>query len=249
MSNKAASKGNRFSTSLIVGMLLVPLSAVAAVALINPDASAELEETAAAEVIVEETTTTAAQEFEMPEIASAADLKDACGEQGLLLVTKEAEGSISPLEQAALDSLRAICTSEGMDLPGPPAPDAIVETVTVVAAASGSTSSASSSDSAAAEFEEEYAETVAHINAAIADGAQGEMIDLARQLVSEAAALADAGDYDGGMAKLDSARDAADQADRGGHHDDDDDDHDDDDDEEEDEDEEDDDDDDDEDDD
>ena len=77
-----------------------------------------------------------------------------------------------------------------------------------------------------AEFEEAYAETVAYINAAIADGAKGEMIDLAKQLVAEAGALADAGDYEAGMAKLDAARDAADMADRGGdgYHDDDDDD-------------------------
>ncbi len=238
MSSKTANGRNKLSTSLVVGLLLVPLSAVAAVALVNPDATAEPEEAVAVEMIVEEvTSTTTAEAIEIPEIASDDDLAAACGEQGLALVEKEAAGTISPLEQAALDSLRAICSSEAMHLPGPPAPVAVVETVTVAAAptgGAGSDSVSASHDGAAAEFEEAYAETVAYINAALDEGAQGEMIDLAKRLVADAGVSADAGDYEAGMAKLDAARDAADSAERGGDHhedhDDDDDDYDDDDD-------------------
>jgi hypothetical protein len=206
-------------------MLLVPLSAVAAVALVNPDATAEPEDVAVA-VVAETTTTAAAEEIVIPEIASGDDLELACGEQGQALVVKEGEATISPLEQAALDSLRAICLAEGMELPGPPAPEAVVQTVTVVAApaSSGSgTDTVDSADTAAAEFEAEYAATVAHINKAIADGAGGEKIAKAERLVIEAAALADAGNYGDGMKKLSEARKAADDAERG-HHDDDDDD-------------------------
>ncbi len=220
MSDKAG--GRRFSTSLIVGLLLVPMSAVAAVALVNPDASAGPEATGGVEVVVDDATTTVGPVVDIPEIATADDLEQACGEQGGLLIAKEAGGTISALEQAALDSLRAICAAEDMALPGPPAPDAVVETVTVVAAPAGAASDDSSDDDGlAAEFEEEYAETVAYINAAIAAGAHGEMIDLARQLVAEAGALADAGDYAAGLAKLDVAEDAADLADRRGDGDDD----------------------------
>ena len=232
MSNQTAKKtgGSRFSTSLVVGMLLVPLSAVAAVALVNPDASAEPEEVAVA-VVTETTTTMAAEEIIIPEIASGDDLELACGEQGLALVIKEADATISPLEQAALDSLRAICVAEGMELPGPPAPEAVVQTVTVVAApaatgggADSDTDAVDSVDAAAAEFEAQYAATVAHINKAIADGAGGEKIAMAERLVGEAAALADSGHYDDGMAKLAEARKAADEAGRSSHDDDDDDD-------------------------
>ncbi len=197
------------------------MSAVAAVALVNPDAAAEPEQVEAVQVVVDDAIVTQAPEVEVPEIASSEDLKAACGEQGMLLVDKEADGLISPLEQAALDSLRAICAGEGAELPGPPAPGAVVETVTVAASSSDDDYSDDDDDDLAADFEEEYAETVAYINALIAAGAQGEMIDLATALVAEAAALADAGDYEAGMDKLDAAEDAADLADLDGRYDDD----------------------------
>jgi hypothetical protein len=225
---KTKSGGFRLSTSLIIGLLLVPLSAVAAVALVGPDASATTATTVAAATTLPDTTTTTAttvpETTAAPEIASRDDLVAACGSDGLSLVTKEADGTITPLEQAALDSLRAICSREGMDLPGKPAPEAVVETVTVAAApasrGSSTTSTAATTTTTttdnglAAQFEAEYAATVAYINAAIADNAHGAMIDLASQLVTEAASLADAGSYEAGLAKLADARSAADQADR-----------------------------------
>lgn len=224
MSTATQKGGKKFSTSLIVGLLLVPLSAVAAVALVNPDASAE--DGAAAEAVVAGVrTTTGVEEIVIPEIASTDDLEEACGEQGLALVMKEADETISALEQAALDSLRAICRAEGMELPGPPAPEAVVETVTVVAgpASTDDGGETVAVDDAAAEFEAEYAATVTYINKAIDDGARGEMIDKAERLVGDAATLADGGDYASGMNKLSEARQAADDAERR-HHDDDDDD-------------------------
>jgi hypothetical protein len=221
--------GGRFSTSLVVGLLLVPISAVAAVALVNPDAAAETEDVAAVEIIAETTTTTeAAAEIVIPEIASAEDLALACGDEGWSLVTKEVDGTISPLEQAALDSLRAICLAEGMELPGPPAPESVVQTITVVAAPPPTTTDTDtgtgtdSVDSAAAEFEADYAATVAYINKAIDNGAGGEKIAKAELKVGEAATLADGGDYASGRDKLAEARKLADEADRRSHDDDDD---------------------------
>lgn len=233
----AKKTGTKLSTSLIVGLLLVPLSAVAAVALVNPEPSSQSVEDATAATTttaVIETTTTAETTTSTTEIASTDDLAVACGEQGLELVSKEADASISPLEQAALDSLRAICSSEGMDLPGPPAPEAVVQTQTVVVASpppatpttTVTTSTddggdGSSVDSAAAEFEKEYAATVAYINKAIDEGAGGTEIDAAKQLLAEAGALADSGDYAAGMEKLAEARQKADAAPRRSHGDDD----------------------------
>jgi hypothetical protein len=238
LSAKTNRGGFKFSTSLIIGLLLVPLSAVAAVALVSPDTSTE-DTVAAVETTLAEaattTSTTVAQEIVAPEIATSADLEAACGDDGMALVTKEADATITPLEQAALDSLRAICAGEGMELPGKPAPDAIVQTVAVAAAPASPSSSGSSDDSPttttvnglAAQFEAEYAATVAYINAAIDDGAHGSMIDLAGQLVAEAGSLADSGNYEAGLSKLSEARNAADQADRSTtrHDDDDDDEH------------------------
>jgi hypothetical protein len=233
LSPKTKSGGSRFSASLIIGLLLVPLSAVAAVALVSPDTPAEAATVAATETTLNETTTTSTTTVETtiaPEIASAADLAAACGEQGLSLVDKESGGTISPLEQAALDSLRAICDSEGMGLPGKPAPEPVVETVTVAAGSGSSSSDAGSASTTttttvnalSAQFESEYAATVAYINAAIKDGAHGAKIDLATKLVAEAATLADSGRYEDGLSKLAEARTAADQATRTSYSDDDD---------------------------
>jgi len=242
LNNKTKGGGFRFSTSLIIGLLLVPLSAVAAVALVSPDAPAQTDAPAVVAMTLPETTTTSSTVVETtvaPEIASAEDLAAACGDAGLSLVSKEADATITPLEQAALDSLRAICVDAGMELPGKPAPDPVVATVTVAAApashgssdstasttAPETTTTTTTTNDLAAQFEADYASTVAYINTAIDAGAHGSMIDLATQLVADAANLADSGDYQAGIDKLAEARSAADQADRSTQHHDDDDGH------------------------
>ncbi|NOY55442.1 MAG: hypothetical protein GXP34_05580 [Actinobacteria bacterium] len=50
-------------------------------------------------------------------VARDADLQRACGEDGPALAAKEAAGTISPLEQAALDALRPICADTENPLP------------------------------------------------------------------------------------------------------------------------------------
>jgi hypothetical protein len=47
------------------------------------------------------------------------------------LVALEQGGTISAVQQAALDALRGICDQEGLPLPGKPAPDPFTETVVV----------------------------------------------------------------------------------------------------------------------
>jgi hypothetical protein len=231
----AKKTGTKLSTSLIVGLLLVPLSAVAAVALVNPESSSATQDASATTttVAVETTTTMAETTTTTAEITGADDLALACGEQGQELVDKEADDSITPLEQAALDSLRAICSEEGMELSGPPAPEPVVQTETVVAGPPPATTTTEVGtsdddhgddqyvDSAAAEFEKEYAATVAYINKAIDEGARGTEIDEAKQLLAEAGALADSGDYAAGMEKLAEARQKADAAPRRSYDDDD----------------------------
>lgn len=228
-----------YSISLIIGLLLVPLSAVAAVALVTPSAEPtepqvwEMGSGEVAELALAEAPTTTADPAVF-EIASADDLAAACGDEGLQLVWKEADESITPLEQAALDSLRAICASEGYELPGPPAPPPIVKTVTVVASPSdGSGDGGGSSVQQAAEFEQEYNEAAAAINRAIDAGGKGDKIREAEKKLNKAAELADSGNYKKALEKVREAKKKADEAMRGGHDDDDDhddDDHDDDDD-------------------
>jgi hypothetical protein len=133
-------RSSMFTISLILGLLLIPLSAVAATALISND-DGETGEDDAAVVVVEvpETTipTTEAVAAETvfvtePPTATRADLEAACGPEGLELVERELDGAITDLEQAALDSLRQICLEEGLELAGPPAPPPVVRTVKVV---------------------------------------------------------------------------------------------------------------------
>jgi hypothetical protein len=133
-------RSSTFTISLILGLLLIPLSAVAATALISND-DGETGEDDAAVVVVEvpETTvpTTEAVTAETvfvtePPTATRADLEAACGPEGLELVERELDGAITDLEQAALDSLRQICAEEGLELAGPPAPPPVVRTVKVV---------------------------------------------------------------------------------------------------------------------
>jgi hypothetical protein len=214
------SGGRKYSTSLILGLLFVPVSAVMAVALVSPssDADTGIEEQVAAvpetTIAAASATTTTAGIFEY---SSHEDLVAACGPEGIGLVEREAAGSISPLEQAALDSLRAICETEGMPLPGPPAPAPIVKVVATPASTPATTTGTdpgndTNSNPQAAAFEQAYAETVSIINDAIDAGGKGEKIREATRELEIAAAAADAGNYSKAMEKIKEARKKAAEA-------------------------------------
>ena len=147
-------RSSTFTLSLILGLLLIPLSAVAAAAVISSDGDPGVEAVepvvAAAEAVDTTVATTMPEAVETVIVTEAPtftrqDLEAACGDQGWELVEREIEGTIGELGQAALDSLRQICAEEGLDLPGPPAPPAVVRTVSVVDSSdSGSTTTVTS---------------------------------------------------------------------------------------------------------
>jgi len=148
---KSPSKLSAFTISLILGLLLIPLSAVAAAALISSDdgSGSAAVEPAVVVAEVQETTVTTTETADAETVfvteaptATAADLEAACGSDGLELVEREAAGTITDLEQAALDALRQICAAEGLELAGPPAPPAVVRTVAVVSPTPSSTTTA-----------------------------------------------------------------------------------------------------------
>jgi len=112
------------SASVLVGMLLVPLSAYAASVLVSDKTQVEPEARVPAPIYTPVTVTDFATQT-----ASAADLEAACGDVGLGMVAAELDGSISDIQQAALDALREICVQQGMPLPGKPAPQPITQTV------------------------------------------------------------------------------------------------------------------------
>ncbi|MGD2100794.1 MAG: hypothetical protein PVG83_01015 [Acidimicrobiia bacterium] len=123
------SKG-KLGLSLTVGMLLIPLSAVAAVVL--TDQASEIDSEAAVTTTVANPEPATAQIVYSDVEATAEDLAYACGEGGLWLVDAEGTGTITELQQAALDALRGICESQGTPLPGKDAPPPIIETRTVL---------------------------------------------------------------------------------------------------------------------
>jgi hypothetical protein len=96
--------------SLATGALLVPLSAYGASSLVNAPAEPEPASTSTTVAPVASPTETVAP-------VESADIGIACGEQGMQLVATEVNGSISTVQQAALDALRDICADEGMPLP------------------------------------------------------------------------------------------------------------------------------------
>ncbi len=97
--------------SVILGTLLVPLSAYAASALFDA-------ENVAGSAIAADSSPTAETAVISPPTV-AADLGTACGEAGLAMVATETAGTISELQQAALDALRGICAEHGIPLPAP----------------------------------------------------------------------------------------------------------------------------------
>lgn len=113
MTSRTQKTAAGLSTSIAVGTLLVPLSAVAAVLLSNP-----------ADPIAEPALSTAPTATAGIEAVSAPspgpDIEVACGEAGLELVQLERAGTISGFQQSALDALRPICLEAGLGLPGGP---------------------------------------------------------------------------------------------------------------------------------
>jgi len=65
-------------------------------------------------------------------VSRDADLQRACGEDGPTLAGKETAGTITPLEQAALDALRPICANSENPLPVASVTGRPAEIVTVV---------------------------------------------------------------------------------------------------------------------
>jgi hypothetical protein len=112
------------SVSVVLGTLLIPLTAFAASVMVGDGMAADPETTVSSTVGA-----TDVAPVSEGQTATAADLVAACGPAGLDLVAGEANGSLTGLQQAALDALREICAQEGMPLSGKPVPEPIVRTV------------------------------------------------------------------------------------------------------------------------
>lgn len=152
---------NRFATSFIVGLLALPLAAAGATALVasRPPRVEQAVPLAASAITIPEisvpTTTVPEPPPEDTEALAVADVEQACGPAGQDLVDRESRSELSDLEQAALDALRAVCETEGLALPGPPAPAPVIRTVTVDQAPANVVASVSSSSVSSADHEDD----------------------------------------------------------------------------------------------
>ena len=148
MSERGPSKGRgtRVSGSVIAGLLLVPATAIAAVAIVGatarPPAAEAIDEVTETTAAIEDTTTTSTL-VDVGGLADAEALEKACTESAEYLIEQELEESLDELEVAALDALRQICDEHGMTIAGPPEPEPIVQVVTVVDAPSTTTTDTS----------------------------------------------------------------------------------------------------------
>ena len=133
MLDKLAKRG--LTLSMIVGTLLVPLTALAAIWLADPERAVE-SPTPSVDLTSVSTATPQSTTAETGDIA--ADLEAACGPEGMQLVSLEDSRAITDVQQAALDALREVCLQQGIPLPPKPAPEPIVQTVVVPATATAS---------------------------------------------------------------------------------------------------------------
>lgn len=149
---------NKLSLSMALGTLLVPISAVAAIWLSDPGQPAQAE-TAPPST----TTTTAAATADSASTfdnvgATKSDLRAACGYVGMTLVDAERNGTITDIQQAALDALRDVCDEQGLSLPAAPSPDTqtISQDTSSSSASAATTTDQSSVSSSNGEHESEY---------------------------------------------------------------------------------------------
>jgi len=125
--------GTRVSGSVIAGLLLVPATAIAAVAIVGatarpPSAEALEETTSTTQQDTEETTTTL---VDVEGLSDEDALEEACTGSAQELLERELDESIDEIEIAALDALRQICEEHGMPIAGPPVPESIVRVISV----------------------------------------------------------------------------------------------------------------------
>jgi hypothetical protein len=150
LTTKTPRKSGTRPLSVILGTVMIPLSAIAAYAFVSPSPAVEDPAPAA-----DSTVAVDPQLVFNPATATPEDLAAACGPSGLALVDAETRGEITDVQQAALDALREICGAQGLSLPGKAAPDPIVEQI-VVQAKSTAPSSGSSTTTVATTDDSQY---------------------------------------------------------------------------------------------
>ncbi len=125
--NKTGRAGLGISGAVLTGLLLVPATAIAAVAIV---ATTRPPAVLAEEITTTTSTTTTAIDTTTTTVDGGEAIDEACTDGAEDLIEKEQDQSISEIEAAALDALREVCAANGMTVAGPPVPDDVVRVVT-----------------------------------------------------------------------------------------------------------------------
>ncbi|MEN8235563.1 MAG: hypothetical protein ABFR89_11665 [Actinomycetota bacterium] len=128
--------GSRLTGAIAAGLLLVPATAIAALAIVG---SVSRPPAAVAATDLSTTSTTGAPETSLTTSTTVTDdertdeeaIQDACTLDAQELLEKELDASITEVEAAALDALREICEAHDLPIAGPPVPEPIVQVVSV----------------------------------------------------------------------------------------------------------------------
>ena len=138
MSNETRKKrsGRSLTGAVIAGALMVPVTAVAAVALVQavstPAVGSDTEFAVSTTVTSIASTTTTTESVLDVVADDPASIEEACTDGAEALLAKEADATLSDIETAALAALREICEEHDMAIPGPVATE-VVRVVTVPA--------------------------------------------------------------------------------------------------------------------
>jgi len=110
-------KRKGFLVALAIGLVSAPALALGATQVFGADPTATVPVTSATLAVAP----IAAKAG--PKAGPEVDLAAACGAEGASLVTAEAAGTLTDVQQAALDALRPICAAAGFPLAASPSPD------------------------------------------------------------------------------------------------------------------------------
>jgi hypothetical protein len=114
-------KRKGFLVALVIGLISGPALALGVTHIFGADPAVAAPATTAAAP-----STTGALAATTTTVGPEADLAAACGAEGAALVAAEDGGTLSDLQQAALDALRPICAAAGFNLAGASSADGVL---------------------------------------------------------------------------------------------------------------------------
>jgi mRNA-degrading endonuclease toxin of MazEF toxin-antitoxin module len=158
---RTGGKGStKLTASVVGGLIMVPLSAIAAVAIVGATSGSPSQAAPDEVTTTSYATTTTLGTVTVEQVRSMDEdhITEACTTDAATLVDLEQSDAITELQTAALDALREICAAHDMAIAGPPGGGTVVKVVTVPAATTTTLDDSSDDSTADDQYEGEYAD-------------------------------------------------------------------------------------------